>query len=87
MMTTIRAFNSMGQRIHKFIADRERVFASISHDLKTPLTRARLRVEMLERDEDREALIKDLGNVDITLKAHFKCSRKGRSMKIRKLWI
>ena len=77
MMTTIRAFNSMGQRIHKFIADRERVFASISHDLKTPLTRARLRVEMLERDEDREALIKDLGNVDIMLKGALQMLKEG----------
>ena len=67
----------MGQRIHKFIADRERVFASISHDLKTPLTRARLRVEMLERDEDREALIKDLGNVDIMLKGALQMLKEG----------
>ena len=35
----------MARRIQKFVADRERSFAAISHDLKTPLTRASLRVE------------------------------------------
>ena len=38
----------MARRIQKFVADRERSFAAISHDLKTPLTRARLRVERIE---------------------------------------
>ena len=37
MVATIGAFNSMARRIQKFIADRERSFAAISHDLKTPL--------------------------------------------------
>ncbi|MBT7330791.1 MAG: HAMP domain-containing protein, partial [Oceanospirillaceae bacterium] len=41
MIATIRAFNAMVGRIQKFMGDRERLFAAISHDLKTPLTRAR----------------------------------------------
>ena len=44
----------------KFIADRERSFASISHDLRTPLTRARLRVEGIEDETSKENLIGDL---------------------------
>ncbi len=48
MVATIKAFNSMVRRIQKFISDRERSFAAISHDLKTPLTRARLRVEEID---------------------------------------
>ena len=48
MVATISAFNSMARRIQKFVADRERSFAAISHDLKTPLTRASLRVERIE---------------------------------------
>jgi len=63
MASTIRAFNSMGQRIQKFIADRERLFASISHDLKTPLTRARLRAEMLDNPSTREKIIQDLDDL------------------------
>jgi signal transduction histidine kinase len=60
MVATIRAFNSMAMRIQNFITDRERSFAAISHDLKTPLTRARLRVESIEDDTIKESLIGDL---------------------------
>ena len=37
MVATIGAFNSMASRIQKFIADRERSFAAISHDLKNTI--------------------------------------------------
>ncbi len=60
MVATIRAFNSMAMRIQNFITDRERSFAAISHDLKTPLTRARLRAESIEDDTIKESLIGDL---------------------------
>jgi len=60
MVATIRAFNSMAMRIQNFINDRERSFAAISHDLKTPLTRARLRVESIKDDTIKESLIGDL---------------------------
>ena len=60
MVATIRAFNSMAMRIQNFITDRERSFAAISHDLKTPLTRARLRVESIKDDAIKESLIGDL---------------------------
>ena len=60
MVATIGAFNSMAKRIRKFITDRENTFAAISHDLKTPLTRARLRVESIKDDTIKESLIGDL---------------------------
>ena len=60
MQSTINAFNLMGQRIQKFIADRERLFASISHDLKTPLTKAKLRIEMLGDIDLKTKLLQDL---------------------------
>ena len=76
MKTTIKAFNAMGQRLHKFIADRERLFASISHDLKTPLTRARLRAEMVD-DTRRDDLITDLDNLDVMLKGVLQMLKEG----------
>ncbi|QJD71637.1 ATP-binding protein [Marinobacterium sp. LSUCC0821] len=69
MRSTIKAFNQMAQRIEKFIADRERLFASISHDLKTPLTRARLRAEMIDDDHIRDGLVGDLENLEMLVKA------------------
>jgi len=60
MVATIGAFNSMAKRIQRFITDRDRSFAAISHDLKTPLTRARLRVESIKDETIKENLIGDL---------------------------
>ena len=43
-----RAFNTMQDRLRRYLDSRTRVLAAMSHDLKTPLTRLRLQVEMLE---------------------------------------
>ena len=42
------AFNTMQTRLVRFIDERTRLLAAMSHDLKTPLTRMRLRTELLE---------------------------------------
>ena len=55
-----RAFNTMQKKLVKFIADRTRIFAAMSHDLKTPITRLRLRAEMLDDPELRAKFEKDL---------------------------
>ncbi|QCI68460.1 ATP-binding protein [Phreatobacter stygius] len=49
------AFNEMQDRIHKLIDDRTQTLAAVSHDLKTPITRLRFRIEDLP--EKRRALI------------------------------
>lgn len=53
---TITAFNEMQKRLHKFIQDRTQMLAAISHDLRTPITSLRLRVEMLEDKEVRDQM-------------------------------
>lgn len=58
------AFNRMQARVKKFIADRTTMLAAISHDLRTPLTRMRLRVEFVADDEDRAKLIADLDEME-----------------------
>ncbi|MEH6446495.1 MAG: ATP-binding protein [Oceanospirillaceae bacterium] len=65
---TAQAFNDMQQRIQRYLDDRERLFASISHDLKTPITRLRLRSELLEEDVTREAFCRDLEDLDLMVK-------------------
>jgi two-component system osmolarity sensor histidine kinase EnvZ len=45
------AFNQMQDRIRRFLAQRTEMLAGVSHDLRTPLTRLRLALAMLPRDE------------------------------------
>ena len=59
-----RAFNTMQRRLARFIADRTRILAAMSHDLKTPITRLRLRTEMLEDDTLRSRFEKDLDDME-----------------------
>ncbi len=59
-----RAFNSMQRRLSRFIADRTRIFTAMSHDLKTPITRLRLRAEMLDDEALRGKFTKDLEEME-----------------------
>jgi signal transduction histidine kinase len=54
------AFNAMQSRIRTHIRQRAQILAAITHDLQTPLTRLRLRLEKVEDAELREKLIGDL---------------------------
>jgi len=58
-----KAFNTMQSRLVSYIDGRTRVLAAISHDLKTPLTRLRLRAEMLDDEDTRARFEKDLGEM------------------------
>ncbi|WP_458094468.1 ATP-binding protein [Roseomonas sp. WA12] len=68
---TIRAFNAMQARIARFVQDRTMMLAAISHDLRTPLTRMRLRAELIEDPLMQAKLFRDVdemqGMVDSAL--------------------
>lgn len=55
-----RAFMRMQARLTRFVADRTRILAAVSHDLRSPLTALRVRAEMVDDDETREALIESV---------------------------
>jgi signal transduction histidine kinase len=55
-----RAFNTMQARLVRFIDERTRLLTAMSHDLKTPLTRMRLRAELLEDGSLRKRFEADL---------------------------
>jgi len=59
-----RAFNTMQARLAGYIRDRTRVLAAMSHDLKTPVTRLRLRAELLEDPQVRVKFTKDLDEME-----------------------
>lgn len=59
-----QAFNTMQTRIANYIQDRERFLAAVSHDLKTPITRLRLRAELLDDDSVRDKILHDLNDME-----------------------
>ncbi len=60
MRETTRAFNRMHARLQRFVQDRTRMLAAISHDLRTPITSLRLRAEFIEDDEIRGKILETL---------------------------
>jgi len=60
----VAAFNEMQSRIRRFVDDRTRMLAAISHDLRSPITRLRLRAEMLTDDMPRQPMLTDLDEME-----------------------
>jgi signal transduction histidine kinase len=58
------AFNDMQRRIGRLIDDRTQALAAVSHDLKTPITRLRFRIEDVADPEARAAIAADLDDME-----------------------
>lgn len=54
------AFNRMHDRLQRFMQDRTRMLAAMSHDLRTPITTLRLRAEFIEDEETRNKILETL---------------------------
>lgn len=59
-----QAFNAMQQRLIAMVNDKAYFLAAVSHDLRTPLTRMRLRLERLPDDEHRQRLRQNITQMD-----------------------
>jgi signal transduction histidine kinase len=62
------AFNAMQARIRRYVQERTEMLAAIAHDLQTPLTRLRLRLEKVNDTELRDKLVDDLASMQIMIR-------------------
>lgn len=69
MRQAILAFNAMQAQIQHFVADRSQMLAAISHDLRAPLTRMRLRGEFIEDAEQQRKLFRDVDEMQSMINA------------------
>lgn len=75
-----KALNRMRERITTLIDDRTRMLAAISHDLRTPITRMRLRSEFIEDDGHRSCMLGDLDQMRSMLESVLSFLRNDRKL-------
>lgn len=61
------AFNEMASRVGRMIEDRERLLADVSHELRSPIARMKVALELMPEGEKREALARDLKEMEILI--------------------
>jgi signal transduction histidine kinase len=64
MQRAARAFNRMQERLRRMVESRTQMLASLSHDLRTPLTLLRLRTEEVADTEERDKMLATIGEMD-----------------------
>jgi len=72
----LRAFNKMQTRIQRFVEDRTRMIAAISHDLRTPITRLRLRAEFVDDSEQQAKMLADLDDMETMIRSTLNFARE-----------
>jgi signal transduction histidine kinase len=73
------AFNTMAARIRRFVQDRTDLLTAIGHDLRTPITRLKLRAEFIEDDEQRGKVLADLEELEAMVSATLAFGRDART--------
>jgi signal transduction histidine kinase len=74
-----RALNQMRARVKALIDDRTRMLAAVSHDLRTPITRLRLRCEFIENQALRAPALDDLDHMNAMVENVLSFLRDGRA--------
>ena len=69
------AFIQMRDRIERYVQQRTEMLAGVSHDLKTPLTRIRLQLALMDKDADTEAIAADLAEMERMLNEYLDFAR------------
>jgi len=77
--TAAAAFNTMAARIRRFVQDRTELLTAIGHDLRTPITRLKLRAEFIEDDEQRGKVLADLEELETMVSATLAFGRDART--------
>jgi signal transduction histidine kinase len=75
------ALNGMRARIKALVEDRTRLLAAVGHDLRTPITRLRLRCDFVDDESLRKAMLRDLAQMQRMAESildHLRAGRRGR---------
>ena len=74
-----KAFNRMSDRVKTLVGDRTRMLAAMGHDLRTPITRLRLRSELIGDSELRGQMLRDLDQMNAMMEGVLVFLRDGQT--------
>lgn len=77
-----RIFNIMRARIQRHLHERTQMLASVSHDLRTPITRMQLQLAMMPQNEDQKMLQEDVKQMQMMIEG-FLAFAKGTAHEVR----
>lgn len=64
----LKRINELQNKVSKLLSNRTKVVAAISHDLRTPLTRLKLRAEYLTNDHNYEKIMSDINEMEFMIR-------------------
>lgn len=86
MAEVYRAFNQMAEDVEQAGQERELMLAGVSHDLRTPLTRLRLSLELMVDDNElTQGMVRDIEDMDAILDQFLAFIRDGRDEEIEEV--
>lgn len=75
----IESFNAMSERVTQLLSEKDVMLGALGHDLRTPLTSLRIRLESMEPAEDREKAVATIEETTALLQTILDLARQGRS--------
>ncbi|MBD8876292.1 sensor histidine kinase [Roseibium polysiphoniae] len=74
-----QAINRMQGRIEDLVERRTRMLTAVGHDLRTPLTRLRLRIELMKDEDHKQRNLADLDLMEVQLNGALSFLKEGRT--------
>ena len=84
MRQAAQAFNDMQARLQRLLRNRTTMLAALSHDLRTPLTLLRLRIEGLRETEERDRMLASIETLDSMVDATLRFARDASAPEARR---